>query len=280
MLRVPSQISDQTFESLKFRENTFVAFRSSQYPFSNQVYFEENTIIYILEGDKIFRSEKAEYRVQKGDLLFVKKDYSLFSESTNEDYKSLVFFIDSMAIKEFVNQNTDILRIDNSQKSPYWVLRVSTGESFEKFIESVLSYFRVETRFLNQFLKLKAQELLLHLIDSDKNDNFKRFLLQNFSSDRIDLESVLNAFYLKNMTLDELAKISGRSLSTFKREFALKFGESPATYIRNKKLDYADFLLRNRLKNVEETARATGFESVSHFIQLFKSRFGVTPKQI
>ena len=58
MLRIPSEIPSQPFESLKFRKNTFVAFRSNLYPFSNQVFFEENTVIYILEGDKIFRSEK------------------------------------------------------------------------------------------------------------------------------------------------------------------------------------------------------------------------------
>lgn len=280
MLRIPSQIDDQPFESLKVEENTFVAYRSSSYPFSNQIYFEENTLVYILEGDKIFRSDRSEFRVQKGDLLFVKKDYTLFSESTHENYQSLVFFINHNIIKRFIEQYNDLLRQSRLKDSPNWVLQMKADVSFEKFIESVLLYFNSKTDYLNQFLEIKAQELLLYLLEFDKNNQFKSFLVQNFSDDKTDLDTVVNAFFLKNITIEELAKISGRSLSTFKRDFKEKYQASPAAYIRKKKMDYAYFLLKNQLKNVEETATAVGFESVSHFIKVFKAEFGEKPKSI
>lgn len=280
MLRIPSQISSQPFESLKFQQNTFVAFRSNLYPFNNQVFFEENTLIYILEGDKIFRSEKSEFKVKKGDLLFVRKGYYLYSESTNVGYKSLVFFIDSSIIKEFVNQNTNIINVDPALHSPSWVLKIASDESFEKFVESVLPYFKADTQYLEQFLRLKAQELLLHLLNIDNEGNFKKFLLENFTGKKIDLDYVLNTFYLKNLTISDLAKISGRSLSAFKREFAEKFGEPPALWIKTKKLEHAHFLLKNRLGNVEEVAEVVGFDSASHFIKSFREKYGKTPKQI
>lgn len=280
MLRIPSEISPQSFESLKFRKNTFVAFRSNLYPFNNQVFFEENTVIYILEGDKIFRSEISEFRVRKGDLLFVRKGYSLYSESTNAGYKSLVFFIDSLLIREFVNQNTGILRENPARQSPSWVLKLKADESFGKFAESVLPYFRTDTRYLDHFLRLKAQELLLHLVNADREGSFRKFLLENFSGKKIDLDYVVNTFYLKNLTVADLARISGRSLSAFKREFTEKYGESPATHIRAKKLEHAHFLLTNKLNTVTEVAEAVGFDSVSHFIRCFREKYGVTPKQV
>ena len=280
MLRIPSQISTQPFESLKFQQNTFVAFRSDKYPFNNQVFFEENTVIYILEGEKIFRSEKTEFKVKKGDLLFVRKGYYLYSESINAGYKSLVFFVDSSIIKEFVNQHSDILNVSPAANSPSWVLKITADESFEKFVESVRPYFKAETQYLDQFLKIKAQELLLHLINSDTEGNFKKFLLENFTGKKIDLDYVLNTFYLKNLTIQDLAKISGRSISAFKREFSEKYGEPPATWIKNKKLEHARFLLKNKLGNVEEVAEAVGFDAVSHFIKSFKEKFGVTPKKV
>lgn len=280
MLRIPSQISSQPFESLKFQENTFVAFRSNLYPFSNQIFFEENTVIYILEGDKIFRSEKTEFNVRKGDLLFIRKGYYLYSKSTNVGYKSLVFFIDSSIIKEFVSQNTNILSVNPATSSPSWVLKLLSDESFEKFIESVLPYFKTETKYLDQFLKIKAQELLLHLVNSDTEGSFKKFLLENFTGKKIDLDYVMNTFYLKKLTIEDLSKISGRSLSAFKREFSEKYGQPPATWIKNKKLEHARFLLINKLGNVEEVSETVGFESVSHFIKSFKDVFGITPKQL
>lgn len=280
MLRIPSQIDDQPFESLKVKENTLVAYRSSSYPFSNQIYFEENTLVYILEGDKIFRSDRSEFRVRKGDLLFIKKDYTLFSESTHENYQSLVFFINHSIIKRFIEQYNDLLTRSRLKDSPSWVLKMRADASFEKFIESVLLYFNSKTDYLNQFLEIKAQELLLHLLEFDKNNQFKSFLLQNFSDEKIDLDTVVNAFYLKNITIGELAKISGRSLSTFKRDFKERYQTSPAAYIRKKKMGYAYFLLKNQLKNVEETAAAVGFESVSHFIKVFNTEFGERPKSV
>lgn len=280
MLRLPSEISSQPFESLKFRENTFVAFRSNLYPFNNQVFFEENTVIFILEGDKIFRSEISEFKVKKGDILFIRKGYYLYSESTNATYKSLVFFIDSGLIKEFVNQNADILKEGPPRQSPAWVMKLNADESFGKFIESVLPYFRAETRYLDHFLRLKAQELLLHLINSDEEGNFRKFLLENFSGKKIDLDYVLNTFFLKNLSLADLAKISGRSLSSFKREFTEKYQVSPAAKIRSMRLEHAHFLLKNKLNTVEEVAEAVGYDSVPHFIKSFKEMYGTTPKKI
>ncbi len=279
MLRIPSQIQTQPFESLKFRENTFVAFRSNLYPFSNQVFFEENTLIYILEGDKIFRSQKSEYYVQKGDLLFVRKGFNLLSESTNKSYKSLIFFVGSTIIKDFINQNQDILQSGQATHSPSWVLRMESDETFSKYTESILAYFKTETPYLHQFLMLKAQELLLHLLNIDKAGSFKRFLLENYTEKKIDLGFILNTYYKQNLTLAELAKLSGRSLSAFKRDFKEMYPEPPAIWIRNRRLEQAHFLLENKWGNIGEVATEVGYASVSLFIKNYKEKYGTTPKK-
>jgi hypothetical protein len=55
MLRVPSEIAADQFESLKIQSPglsqglTFVAYRSDVYPSRNEVFFEENAVIYVLE---------------------------------------------------------------------------------------------------------------------------------------------------------------------------------------------------------------------------------------
>ena len=84
-------------------------------------------------------------------------------------------------------------------------------------------------------------------------------------------------YYLKPLTMIELARLSGRSLSGFKRDFQQLFQTSPATWIRKKRLDRAAFLLKNSDKNVSEIAEEVGFESISHFIKLFKEIHGKTP---
>jgi AraC family transcriptional regulator, exoenzyme S synthesis regulatory protein ExsA len=281
MLRIPSEIQANQFESLKIQENTFVAYRSDVYPSKNDVFFEENAVIYVLEGDKIFSSTTEEVRVTKGDVLFVKRGFYLMSESINAAYKSLVFFFDEKILKEFVAQNLDIftgLHHTKTMESES-LLKLTSNDAFGKYIESLQPFFKTQSTFLNQFLKLKVQEMLLHLIELDKGKDLSKVLFQIYKGQKTELDYILNTYYLKPLTLSELAKISGRSLSVFKREFNTKYGRAPGQWIRDKKLDHAAFLLKNSMANVEQAAEEIGFESVSHFIKSFKAKFGKTPKQ-
>jgi AraC-like DNA-binding protein len=281
MLRIPSQIQAHQFESLKIQENTFVAYRSDVYPSKNDVFFEENAVIYVLEGDKIFCSSSQEVRVQKGDVLFVKRGYYLMSESINEAYKSLVFFFDEKILKEFVSQNLELFNnISDLDPNTSWLLTLKSNETFGKFIESIQPYFKTKTKYLNQFLKLKVQELLLHLLEFDSKNQLKNLLFSIYTGHKADLDFILNTFYLKPLNLNELAKLSGRSISAFKREFQRKFGVSPGVWIKDKKLEHGAFLLKNKMGNVEEVAELIGYESVSHFIKSFKDKYGITPKKM
>ena len=73
MLRVPSDISSQEFESLKIQDMTFVAYRNEVYPSKYDVFFEEHAVIVVLEGDKKFTSPTQEVHVSKGDILFIQR---------------------------------------------------------------------------------------------------------------------------------------------------------------------------------------------------------------
>jgi AraC-like DNA-binding protein/uncharacterized cupin superfamily protein len=286
VLRVPSEIAEDHFESLKIQssgmgeEVTFVAYRSDVYPSKNEVFFEQNAVIYVLEGDKKFSNTAVSVTVKKGDVFFVRQGYYLMSESINESYKSLVFFIEDKLIKDFVNLNLELFPESESEELDNSTLLVlHSDEKFGKFAESVLPYFKTRTKYLNQFLKLKLHELLLHLMEFDTSNGLRNLLRYIYKGEKEDLGYLMQNYYLKPLTLSELAKISGRSLSGFKRDFGEKFNTSPAVWIRNKRLDRAAFLFKNTKKNVSEIAEEVGFESISHFIKLFKETYGITPSK-
>ncbi len=278
MLRVPSEIAADHFESLKIQELTFVAYRSDVYPSKNEVFFEENAVIYVIEGEKKFSGTSEQITVKKGDVFFVRRGYYLMSESIDESYKSLVFFFDENLIKAFVNQHLVLFPEEKvAEKELPTLLILPTDEKFGKFAESVLPYFRSRTKYLDHFLKLKLQELLLHLLEYDTGDYLKALLHEIFKGEKADLEYLMQNYYLKPLTLMELAKLSGRSLSAFKRDFQEQYKTPPAKWIRNKRLERAAFLFKNSQKHVNEIAEEVGFESVSHFIKAFKGKYGVTP---
>ena len=73
--------------------------------------------------------------------------------------------------------------------------------------------------------------------------------------------------------------LSGRSLSSFKREFAQEYGEAPRGWIRRKKLERAAYLLDTSDKTIEEVTDASGFVSAAHFARLFKEQYQMTPTE-
>lgn len=282
MLRVPSEIDKSEFELLKMQDATFVAYRSDIYPAKNDVFFEENAVIYVLEGEKKFSGTKQEVHVEKGDVLFVRRGFYLMSESINASYKSLVFFFDEKLLKEFVAINDSIFEGSQPQVlQTDTLITIKTDEKFEQFIKTVLPYFEGRApHYLNQFLRLKYQELLLHLLTFDPQDQLKGLLKQISRGQKADLRFLMDSYYLKPLTLNELARLSGRSLSSFKRAFQDEFNSSPAAWIKQKRLEHAAFLLKNTPKNISEISMEIGYESVSHFIKAFKEKFGTTPKRL
>nr|WP_295935077.1 AraC family transcriptional regulator [uncultured Dyadobacter sp.] len=97
------------------------------------------------------------------------------------------------------------------------------------------------------------------------------------SQQKTSLPEVMEANYLYNLSLSEFARISNRSLATFKREFKATFYVSPGKWLITRRLDYAQLLLFTTRKSINEITLESGFENTSHFSRVFKERFGTSP---
>ncbi|GAB3706772.1 AraC family transcriptional regulator [Spirosoma flavus] len=283
MLRVPSSIQDNQFQSLNIQrgdgsEMTFVAYRSDVYPERNEVFFEEHAVIVVLEGEKKFSSPKQELHVHKRDILFFQRGCYSMNESIDNDYRSLVFFVNEKLLKEFVGQHITLFQSSSSELPNDLILSFSSSPTFTTFINSLLPYFGAKSPFLNELLRLKFQELLLHLLELDTSKQLRSILWHIYQGQKTDLDYLMNTYLLKPLSMNELSRLSGRSLSAFKRDFEAHFHTSPGQWIRQKRLEHAHFLLRNTPKNVSEVSMEIGYESVSHFIKAYKDQYGFTPK--
>ena len=79
------------------------------------------------------------------------------------------------------------------------------------------------------------------------------------------------------LSLEELAFLTGRSLSAFKREFRVRYAEPPATYLRRRRLKRACELLRRTDLRVADVAYTTGFRDAAAFSKVFARAYGVSP---
>ncbi|GAB2530088.1 helix-turn-helix transcriptional regulator [Spirosoma aerophilum] len=285
MLRVPSSIQANQFQSLNIQrpdgsEMTFVAYRSDVYPERNEVFFEEHAVIVVLEGEKKFSSPTQELHVHKGQILFFQRGCYSMNESIDANYKSLVFFVNEKSLKEFVSQHLNLFESLQTPLPDDPILSFTSSPTFATFINSLLPYFGARTPFLNELLRLKSQELLLHLLELDSAQHLRAILWHIYQGQKTDLDYLMSTYFLKPLSMNELSRLSGRSLSAFKRDFEEHFHTSPGHWIRRKRLEHAHFLLRNTDKNVSEVSMEIGYESVSHFIKAYKSQYGATPKRM
>lgn len=82
----------------------------------------------------------------------------------------------------------------------------------------------------------------------------------------------------KNISVADLAKKYNMSCSTLYRSFLKITGVSPKTYIIEKKLNRAKYLLQFSPDTIETISEKLGYYSPFQFSRDFKKRFGVSPK--
>ena len=83
--------------------------------------------------------------------------------------------------------------------------------------------------------------------------------------------------YREIIRLQELAVISGYSLSRFKSKFKEEVGITPANFITFKKLEYAKKLLKTTDMPVTQIALDAGFSSSNYFSTVMKKLTNYTP---
>ena len=84
----------------------------------------------------------------------------------------------------------------------------------------------------------------------------------------------MNQNYKYNVPLPTFAKLTGRSLSTLKRDFVKLFNATPEKWLQQKRLEHAHHLLSRKKQRPSEVYLEVGFENLSHFSFAFKNDTG------
>ena len=94
---------------------------------------------------------------------------------------------------------------------------------------------------------------------------------------RDDFEQIVRSHILSELSLEELAALCNRSLTSFKKDFRALFHEPPHRWLTGQRLLYARTALRSTSRPVSSIARDCRFSTPSHFIKQFKKAYGITP---
>ncbi len=113
-----------------------------------------------------------------------------------------------------------------------------------------------------------------------KNPEFLEIFELTYYPTKVELRKFMEENYTRPVTLKEFAKLSGRSLSTFNRDFKKVFHKPPYQWIQAKRLEKAKELLQIQGQTTSKVYLKVGFKDLAHFSKVFKKKFGVSPSEI
>lgn len=113
--------------------------------------------------------------------------------------------------------------------------------------------------------KSKNPIAILKIFKDDTNQPFVNDVLLN---------------YKKASTSAELANLCGYDcVRTFTRHFKAHYKETPYQWMLNRKLEEIQTLVINTDMSITQISRRYYFKSVSHLINLYTKRFGISPQK-
>ena len=155
--------------------------------------------------------------------------------------------------------------------------KINNDFLIQKYIEGLLFYFENPSLVNEDILILKLKEIILLLSQTQNAEAIQIILSQLFSPKVYTFKQIIEANLLTQFTIEELAQQTNLSVSSFKREFAKLYDDTPANYIKTKKLEKATELLLVSNERISDIAFACGFNDLANFTKNFKEKYNCTP---
>jgi len=236
---------------------------------------------YVMKGETTVYSRTGKFDRKEGEGLLMEcgSYVNVFHDNEEGCYEAIGVHFYSDVIKKIYESEVPGFLNKLDEVEPVHMENVSAGKLMANYIKSLEFYFDNEELVSEELLALKMKELLLLLAKTDQLDGIKSFLSGLFKPSQLDIKAVVENNCYNDLSIEELATLCNMSLSSFKRKFTEIYSESPATYIRKRKLTKSKDLLTNTDLRIEEVAYDCGFNSISHFSKLFKKEYNLAPTE-
>ncbi|GGH73749.1 hypothetical protein GCM10011379_35610 [Filimonas zeae] len=221
------------------------------------------------------------HTVQPGNFVIARKHQLVRYIKYREDdaFEKVVIALDEAFLKQFQKRHPEWNKEQEAAAgNDAAFLFVQKNKWLESFITSLEPYLGSSEQLEEAFADVKREELLLILLKTDAS--LAQVLFDYGIPQKIDLREFMNKNFRFNVSLERFAFLTGRSLSSFRRDFQKTFGEKPAIWLKRKRLNEAYFLIHNNHLHASDVYQELGFEDLSHFSYVFKQQFGVTPTQV
>ncbi|WP_079240870.1 helix-turn-helix domain-containing protein [Chryseobacterium indologenes] len=256
-------------------ENSFVYSCTSQDQWGYEQFISEHILAFQVSGETHIYNQHGVFVLKKNRILLAHKNQlakTLKIPGIAKEYKAISIILKADTLKKIATMHS--IAADKKYFEKKNIL-LPPDNFLKSYFQSLLPYLEQPKDGSNGMVFSKiseAVELLLKI-----NPKFKNFLFNFNEPHKINLEDFMLNNYHYNTPIENFAKLSGRSLASFKRDFYQVFNISPAKWLKEKRLEEAYRLIHFENKKSSDIYMELGFENLSHFYTSFKKKYGVTP---
>jgi len=244
--------------------------------FKSDVMFEHHMLIWFISGETKIVQADATYYFRKGDIFLIPRNQlaTIINYPTDGlPHKTVVMHLSVSRLRDFYSS----LEVKGQAVEAKKIYLFNNHPLLESCMASLVPYFDLK-ELPEDIASLKIREAISILRTIDKNIDH---ILTNFDEPgKIDLADYMLKNFMFNLPLEKFGYLTGRSLTTFKRDFNKLFNTTPQRWLTQKRLELAHYQFVEKKKKPIDVCYEVGFENLSHFSYAFKKHFGYTPTEL
>lgn len=244
--------------------------------FKSDIMFDHHMLIWFISGEtKIVQADATNF-FKKGDIFLIPRNQlaTIINYPTNgQPHKTVVMHLSANRLRDFYAGLNIKRKALESQK----IYVFNNHPLLESCLASLVPYFEMKALPENiATLKITEAISILRTIDMGIDN-----VLANFDEPgKIDLADYMEKNFMFNLPLEKFGYLTGRSLTTFKRDFSRVYNTTPQRWLTQKRLELAHYQFVEKKKKPIDVCYEVGFENISHFSYAFKKHFGYAPSEL
>lgn len=240
----------------------------------------DHFLAYVYSGEYILEEgkEKKKTIIRPGECCFLRRDnrVRMIKQPKGDEPFMGIFLTFKRNFLRDVYQKMEQKNIPlDVIKHKHSVIKLPETPDIKGLFLSMTPYFDSSIKPSDEMMRLKLLEGVQSLLNIDKR--FFPTLFDFTEPWKIDILDFLNENYMYDLTIEDIASFTGRSLSTFKRDFKKISELSPEKWLIQKRLEAACEKIHETGKSITDVYMEVGFKNFSHFSTAFKKRYGIAP---
>lgn len=229
----------------------------------------EHMLVYLCSGELDLIAPDKQYHLKKEDSFFVKRNHLVRKikrpSSDGEPFKGLFLQLKMPFLKRMLNEhNITVPLVSNPVTTSSTYVLLKKHPFLNGLFSSLEQYFDAQQYPSKELMETKLQEAVFTLLQL--RPDLGQVLFDFTEPWKINLEEFMNKNYKCDLTIEQFAHYAGRSLSTFKKDFAQTFDLTPSRWLVKRRLEEAKCLIEKEGKKTFRCLSGSGVQESVAFL--------------